>query len=806
MKEIDDGAFELMLQAIQEDIYSYPIKSFVREAISNGLDANVEKNNYHAIRNGDPVDKYYRPLQDGKLLKDSEFEPEYYTDKWLSVNDTVAVQYLKPGGTRRHKIIITDYGVGLGGSRLQGFFKIGYSTKRNLKNVFGKWGSGAKAGLATGADYFLMRTNYNGWTTAFMIFKTDYEGITPQHPDGKSESWKVKTINGDEMTKSIYWQPTHEKNGVTIELEVKPHNEKAFCSAVTDQFEHFDGKVVFTHQQDDGSFKTNPLNDKPLFESDSMLIPTTATYVSPTMLVDKISYGPIVWEELDLERRPGALALKVHATDVDITQSRESLKWTEKTKAVILKAIATAEEEATDHISQRMVLDNIHDIFEVITKHSSVSRSSSDAVSRAFAKFLNLNALTPKYIFNPDWFGKELTVPIGMNLFEGLFYSYSVKNVSIYLDNHGTAKIRSKYVDNFHDLADNKIVFTKDSNLGPKLANHLINNEFVEDSFIYIRPRSDRMKTAIDIQKGTMIATRTLEEYTRKMLLEFGDIDLDEYEFVQEPAQKDLDGEETVVVARETLASLRRKNEEVLFRYKNSYNTTMHKTEVKISGIKDLIKKQDGPVVLCTADYKEYGALVESLSYHLGHRVSVWYVSKSVLRDFTPFAPFVTDFIRQYNPETKELVIADCLRDFNTNIKVEKLEDQYSDVYDPALIISLSSYFKDNFNDLYHRFFRLSYVGATEKDRAKKFLSDLTVLQKKIDAKKSCKKLSKELFNVEISLLDCYDKEYLHHLEETLKDLTLVKPLVRLRTHNENELDAEQKELFKTLINNTKNN
>ena len=122
-KEIDEGAWDLIFQAIQEDIYSHPFESFVREGISNGLDAIVERDVYKAINSGEPVEDYYLQRNDGKLLKDSSFDDSYYNPAFLSSNDKVMVTYNE--GSPRDSITIKDSGVGLGGGRLKGFFKLG---------------------------------------------------------------------------------------------------------------------------------------------------------------------------------------------------------------------------------------------------------------------------------------------------------------------------------------------------------------------------------------------------------------------------------------------------------------------------------------------------------------------------------------------------------------------------------------------------------------------------------------------------------------------------------------------------------
>lgn len=122
-KEIEEGSLELIFNALQSDIYSSPMKSFIRETISNGLDSIIEKNVFRKIDAGDPVEKYFLQRQDNALLKDSEYNPDYYNIKHLGESDKVSVVYEE--GMPRDKITISDYGVGLGKGRLKGYFKIG---------------------------------------------------------------------------------------------------------------------------------------------------------------------------------------------------------------------------------------------------------------------------------------------------------------------------------------------------------------------------------------------------------------------------------------------------------------------------------------------------------------------------------------------------------------------------------------------------------------------------------------------------------------------------------------------------------
>ncbi|KKL85015.1 hypothetical protein LCGC14_1958970, partial [marine sediment metagenome] len=523
LKEIDEGAIDLVFQAMQEDIYSFPIKSFIRESISNGLDAIIERQIFDDIHHGQPVKKFYRQQQEGKLLKDSEYDKNYYNEKHLSDDNVVQVRYVTD--TPRDSIEIIDYGVGLGEKRLKGFFKLGYSSKRNMKNVIGKFGFGAKVGLATGVDYFIMNTVYNGYRTSFMIFKHDYEAITIKSKTGKREIWTVKMSNGTVHEKSIFWSKTNEKNSVQIVLEVKKHNKKAFINAVKDQFQYFNGRVRFTYDDMDNYAQVDALNETPLYESDTLLIPKYSTYTTPHILVDNIAYGIISWDELELEKRRGKVAIKVKATDVDITQSRESLKWTEKTKKVILKSIRKAETEASEYISSLIDITAEDNIFAINDTYGGLS--GDDPVSSIFSKFLSKYNIKPK--FKIDYHSlPKMKVPMDTRLFETLFYDFKVRRIKLDHTASGT-KIRTTIIDSFEGIRKSKIVYERKGHLGPKLAEHLLNHEFDVGELIYIRPRVDRMKTRVSIQDKDLQVTE-LNSYVYSLLDKYGDLNLDDYE------------------------------------------------------------------------------------------------------------------------------------------------------------------------------------------------------------------------------------------------------------------------------------
>ena len=131
-KEIDDGAISMLYDNLQRSQYQYPMKSTVRELVSNGIDSNNEKNIALSILSGKAKveDHYYVAGNTGMdeainnnvgVYKDSKFTPDYYNASWLNTEDnSVQVIYQERGPLERDQLIIKDSGVGLGDKRLEG--------------------------------------------------------------------------------------------------------------------------------------------------------------------------------------------------------------------------------------------------------------------------------------------------------------------------------------------------------------------------------------------------------------------------------------------------------------------------------------------------------------------------------------------------------------------------------------------------------------------------------------------------------------------------------------------------------------
>jgi len=818
-KEVDEGAWDLIFQAIQEDIYSYPMRSFIREGISNSLDAIVERTIFKAIEAGEPVEDYYLQRNDGKLLKDSSYDSSYYNSAFLSSRDKVMVTYKE--GHPRDSVTIKDTGVGLGGSRLKGFFKLGYSSKRNMKHVIGKFGAGAKAGLATGVDYFVMETVYNGFKTSFMIFRRDYDPITPEHPEGKHEVWKVLMEDDTEKNKDIYWEPTTESNGVSVTLEVKKINRDLCIESVKSQFQYFNGKVHFTHLELDGSRTIDRLDEKPSYESDALLIPKYSTYNSPHILVDGISYGVVNWGELELDRRQGRVAIKVAATEVDITQSRESLKWTEKTKRTILAAIENAKDEASDYMTKRLDLVDDQNIFHLNRLYSNMHTRSSDSVDSVFKKFLDLSHIQAKFNIRGS-FG-HIRTRMNFPLFEFLFYSFTVKRVTTYQD-MGTTKIRTEKIETFSAMGDAKVIYAAHSSLGPRLAVHLL-SKYEVGHFIYIRQNAARTKSVLEFQKKEY-PTSKVDEYTVGLLENYADLNLDKYEVVYDESEDDLEGtvEEKVVRELGLAARSRKANKEVLYmKYEereinrwNKYTYKRRKYTIKQDQIGSRFEDFTEGIIIVPGKFAALGKLVEIACYLTTGKFpeNVVYISQEVVKYFLPHGILVTDYFRQLNNETGELMVGKHIRDLNTLRIFRELIDKYNTfsenngVVEGLTDINYDEYKKLRYSsqdtDPKYVLESRGELGSQMVDEVFGYLKVLEEFQQivRTGEKDKIATAALSLFGSdEIYHLDAYDEEFISVVEDEFKRLEPIEPLLGV-TGN---VDLEgAKELFNLLLD-TKN-
>ena len=797
-KEIEEGSLELIFNALQSDIYSFPIKSFVRETISNGLDSIIEKNVYKAIQGGDSVEKYFRQEQDGALLKDSAYDKDYYDGNYLSLDDKVYVEYQE--GSPRDKIIIRDYGVGLGGTRLRGFFKVGYSSKRNFFTARGLFGLGSKSALATGVDYFTITTVYDGYRTSFMVYNRDYENITPETLGGRVDIWKVTMANDQVIDKKIFWEPVNESNSVKIEVEVKKHNKRTYISAVKDQFQYFNGAVTLKQSTEYLDDEIDELNERPEYESEALLIPKYSTYSSPHILVDGISYGLVSWEELELETRRGRIALKVSANEVDITQSRESLKWTDKTKKTILRSIQRAEDEASEYVRANIKIEDKENIFALNNAYNSLSDTVSQTVTNTFSRFLAMHNIKPKYTMclgDATVPGNKISTILGANLFDFLFYSFDFKKVYTFSEGK-KLKLKTEVIREFDSISGSIMIFGKESSLGPKLVTHLL-NKFNVSTLVYIRENTTRIKNVISLSKTSKdYNTESIKKYALNLITKYNHLYLDDYEVIYDESDEIDD----VVMEDNKInqAMQRKMNKEIMW-YEFQFNTwysahslfNRNKHTVKISDLQPEVKHVE--VIVVPSQMTKLGKMLVMLEFlrESKNALKIVFVSDNNTKYFMQLGcTHITNYFRTLDEKTGELMIGDKLVELNTAWQFHKLKEKYNNFsYCAEIISELSTINKKKYDS-----FIINSGNATIKSAMKQstgddsaiveeiftYLDSLSEFQNVLETKDKDVIASKalELFGTDkIHNIYAYDKDYIDHIDEELGRLSVISPIIR---------------------------
>ena len=437
-KKINKGAEKMVFDILQSTQYSMPIQSTVRELVTNACDSQREKEVAIEILNGEKkVEDYYIERQ-GAQYEDSNFDVSYYNIASLEhVKDHIDLVYERNEGVGYCDVFkVTDYGVGIGGRRLEGILELGYSTKRNTSENFGAFGLGAKAALSTGVDFYTIETIYNGkrFKCNCYNYKTDF--IIPAFNVEKGKSNPFITFS--DGTKVHYEEVGAKKNETTVSFGVKRHNRDKFEEAVEEQLMYFNNvKFTVTDNQDedvpDRNVKFQP---EILYNSDNLIISDSYYFNKPHIVLVKdkgavtgINYGYIDFKELEMEQMYGSIAFKCPARQVitnddgtetvlqdgvDVTPSREKVIWNEATKKYIKGVIMAAAQEASDIIQEELeetdFLKWVDACRSIITGNSSENR-----ILNKLARIIDTDDIKPK--FGPD---PRIKYGPANKLFEGL--------------------------------------------------------------------------------------------------------------------------------------------------------------------------------------------------------------------------------------------------------------------------------------------------------------------------------------------------------------------------------------------------
>jgi len=401
-KTIYEGSTSIMFDVLQSSQYSMPYKSSVRELVSNSLDSVREKQNALGILKGDLKIKDLYLSKDGEEFQDSSFDRNYYNKKWLSDYNYVKIIYIENDTETRDRIQFVDEGVGLGQDRLIKSFSLGFSSKRLSISQLGNFGLGSKSLLSTGVDFYTVTSRYNGRLYSFDVFKDHVVSKIGKFTEKGKEN-KIHTFYNDY---ECYYEETKLKNGVIIEAAVKRHRKNDFTNGIESQLQYIENIrfiIRDANYQEKGDGTERNIKSTILFENEDIIVGENKYYAKPQLLLkpgpaskNKISYGKIDFEEMELSERSGNVAFIMDINDVDVTPSRENVIWNARTREAIKKMFLKSQGVIENIIEEK--LENVRCLFE----HSSLfgalrSNMGSFGALSELVKIIDISSLSLKY-------------------------------------------------------------------------------------------------------------------------------------------------------------------------------------------------------------------------------------------------------------------------------------------------------------------------------------------------------------------------------------------------------------------------
>lgn len=400
-KGINSGAMNLILDTLQRYQYQYPIKSTIREVVSNGLDSIREKQVALSILSGESRVEDHYLSRDGEVYADSGFDPAYYDPQWLSDDDNVEVVYEDGGEVQKDSVSIIDHGVGLGGKRLEGFFNLGFSSKRLNKFALGKFGLGAKSPLSTGVPFYTITTRHNGKEFVFNIYGHKVESVIPRYDlEAMVENPSYTFTNGYKC----YYRNTNEKNGLIVNLQTKKHHKQQYLDAVTSQLLYFKNVKCFVRDTDLGLTEI-PVQADIMYEDDLIVLSNNSPYSKPHLLLNGVNYGYVDFKELELEEKLGNIGIKVQPEKVSVNPSRESLIWDDTTRQVVVdkfnEVVGIAEQTINRELKETDFLKWMRVCATASASSQWFETSSGNSVIGRLSKIVDMSKIELSYPLNP---------------------------------------------------------------------------------------------------------------------------------------------------------------------------------------------------------------------------------------------------------------------------------------------------------------------------------------------------------------------------------------------------------------------
>ena len=381
---LSEDAQSMVFQLFTKNVYSNPIGTVVREITSNCFDSHVE----------------------------------------AGVNDMpVVIRKSHDNETDTYYISFIDYGVGMSPERVDNIYSVYFeSTKRVDNTQIGGFGIGGKTPLAykrsTGlgeGEYdnsFYVITNHDGTKYFYMV----YEG---------AESPEVTLLHKES---------TEDGNGTEIKIPVSANDLKVFEREMLKQLYYFEN-IVF-EGFDDCDYVTN---DYKIVRGKSFYFRGNDYNSNMHVCLGRVAY-PIDFNALGLQSGDFAIpvAIKLNVGDINVTVSRESLDYSEKTIKLLKDKLEEVKTELVGMVSKQYAnITSLEDYFNAKHNFGYLSMTNGNKIHMA-------NIMSIKDIDFSNFKYNHLKMPSDKQLFN-LFFSTKI---------YGKRPAKSSWRRKSHEVCD----------------------------------------------------------------------------------------------------------------------------------------------------------------------------------------------------------------------------------------------------------------------------------------------------------------------------------------------------------------
>lgn len=316
--------------------------------------------------------------------------------------DTPIIVKLTKTASNNYEFSVEDFGIGLDDQDVENIIsKYGKSTKRNSTTELGMMGLGFKAPLAY-ASSFYFTARKNGVERKYMM----YEG---------------EEVNSIDL---LHEAPTDKGNGVKVTIPVKWSDSHEFKMKIKEQLAYFES-VYFDVDGMDNQFS--------IFRSEHYQISELATDRCLHVCLDNVYY-PLDFEKLGIKRIDMKLGLRFSLTDgLFPTPNRESLRYTQEAKQIILDKIKVVANHFVDKFNESIVdTDDIHSAvsyfssaYKYIKDHKGEDLDVTDIIKHATTllntpTLLGYKHFTAESLYKlRDWILNEYEVKYQMVRYKG---------------------------------------------------------------------------------------------------------------------------------------------------------------------------------------------------------------------------------------------------------------------------------------------------------------------------------------------------------------------------------------------------